>query len=176
MSKYKCFIQNCNVTKQSKSTLINHLHQKHTKSQRNKAPKEKYSELLYDLCKCGFLVNFKKLVCKHCGDKHLRKSPKYLSLEKKSDFKNNQTVENDNLPSLESILQTSVRIHSHVPGYCQRLWKESLSTCLSSVLFQKDLTSWKKLAMISKCLLLKPNRAGRKTKRFNKNWTLEKFE
>ena len=30
--------------------------------------------------------------------------------------------------------------------------------------------------MISKCLLLKPKRAGRKTKRFTKNWTLERFE
>ena len=85
-------------------------------------------------------------------------------------------MDNDNLPSLESILSVSVRIHSHVPGYCQRLWKEAFSTCLSSVLFKKDLTSWKKLAMISKCLLLKPKRAGRKSKRSTKNWTLDRFE
>ena len=77
---------------------------------------------------------------------------------------------------MESILSTSVRIYSHVPGYCQRLWKETLSTCLSSVLFKKDLNSWKKLAMITKCLLLKPKRTGRKAKKFTKNWTLDRFE
>ena len=30
--------------------------------------------------------------------------------------------------------------------------------------------------MISKCLLLKPKRAGRKTKRNTKKWTLDRFE
>ena len=30
--------------------------------------------------------------------------------------------------------------------------------------------------MISKCLLLKPKRAGKKSKRFTKNWTLDRFE
>jgi hypothetical protein len=141
LAKYKCF------------TLVQHLHNNHTRCQREKVPKERYSELLYDLCKCGSLVNYKKSSCKHCGTQHLRKSPKDLSLQRKSEFqKNNIIMENDNLPSLESILSASVRIYSHVPGYCQRLWKESLSTCLSSVQYNKDLTSWKKLAMLSKCL------------------------
>ena len=161
MAKYKYFIKNCKVTRSTNSALVQHLLHNHTKSQREKAPKEKYSQLLYDLCKCGSLVNFKKSVCKHCGAQHLKKTSKDLSLERKSYFKRNISLDTDNLPSLESILSTSVRIYSHVPGYCQRLWKESLSTCLSSVLFNKDLTSWKKLAMITKCLLLKPKRAGR---------------
>ena len=176
MARYKCFIKHCKASRPTNSALIHHLHQHHTKSQREKVPKEKYSEILYDLCKCGFLVNFKKISCKHCGAEHLKKSPKDISIQRKSELKKNITVDKDNLPSLESILSTSVRIHSHVPGYCQRLWKESLNSFISSVLFNKDLTSWKKLAMISKCLLLKPKRAGKKSKRFTKNWTLDRFE
>ena len=135
MAKYKCFIKKCKASRPTNTALIHHLHQNHTKSEREKAPKEKYTELLYDLCECGHLVNFKKLNCKHCGAKHLKKSPKDLSMERTLEFKKTINMETDNLPSLESILSTSVRIHSHVPGYCQRLWKEALNTCISSVLF-----------------------------------------
>ena len=174
MAKIKCFIKNCKVSRNTNSALVHHLHQNHSKTQREKAPKSKYSELLYDLCKCGFLVNFKKLFCKQCGAQHLKKSPKYLSLEKKSDFKNNQPVEKDNLPGIH------ITNFSQNPQPCSRLLTTIVERVFqylpSSVLFHKDLTSWKKLAMITKCLLLKPNRAGRKTKRFNKNWTLERFE
>src|SRR5947209_743406 len=84
MTKYKCFIKHCKVTRSTNSALVQHLHHNHTKSQREEAPKEKYSQLLYDLCNCGFLVNFKKPVCNHCGAQHLKKTPKDISLERKS--------------------------------------------------------------------------------------------
>ena len=108
MARYKCFIKHCKASRPTNSALIHHLHQNHTKSQREKVPKEKYSEILYDLCKCGFLVNFKKISCKHCGAEHLKKSPKDISIQRKSELKKNITVDKDNLPSLESILSTSV--------------------------------------------------------------------
>ena len=108
MAKIKCFIKHCKVSRNTNSALVRHLHQNHSKTQREKAPKEKYSELLYDLCECGF----KKLVCKNCGANHLKESPKDLSLERKSDLKKNISMDTDNLPSLESILSVSVRIHS----------------------------------------------------------------
>ena len=87
MAKYKCFIKHCKVSRSSNTALVQHLHNNHTKSQREKAPKSKYSEILYDLCKCGFLVNFKKPACNHCGAPHLKKSPKDLSLDSKKRLK-----------------------------------------------------------------------------------------
>ena len=117
----------------------------------------------------AFLDEHRLFSCSICGkliSRRYRGSCPSCRPTERATSTNNPTeaTAQDNLPSLDDVCTTRVRLLKYVPRGARVLWGQAWAKAAASAMWHNSVQAWTEFAMLPKCVLIAPPRQGKSNK------------